>query len=253
MKETSPTSIKDKQNRLLQDIVQASESVPDVPVKDIIKSRHMIAVTSNRTGLCTRIVFNENLMGEEFSYSGRSARELSSLLLNPVQEIPETVSYAMATINSILPVPDRVFPFKAQDLMLKHGKGKNAVVIGHFPFVEKLRPEFRNMWVLEIHPRPGDLPAKAAGDVLPKADVVAMTATTLLNGTCAELLGLISKETYTIMLGPSTPFAPCLFDWGIDVLAGCSVLDATQASSCIREGLPFKKLRGTTPLVWTRD
>lgn len=249
--EVFSNSMTGQQKRLLEEIVLAVAGLPDAAVKDIVRGSHMLAITSARTGLCTRMECHGQHVREEAPPVPESARELSSFLVAPPPNFPDAVSYAMAAINSLLPVPEHKVPLKAQDLIRKQGEGKNVAIIGHFSFVEKIRGEFRNLWVLEMHPRPGDLPAEAAAEFLPRADLVALTATTLLNGTCANILGLIHKEAFAIMLGPSTPFVSCLFDWGINALAGCHVINASLATSCIREGLPFKHLRGVQPLIWT--
>ena len=241
------------QERLLKDILESAKSVPDGPVKDIVVGSHLITVTSAHTGLCTKMGSHGLEVREKLPDFEGSARELASLLLNKSPEFPDIIAFSMAAINSLLPVPEVALLLKAQDHMMKYGKGKNAASIGHFPFVEKVGSEFRNLWVLEIHPRPGDLPIETAKELLPRADVVAMTATVLLNGTCADILKMIREETFVIMLGPSTPFAPCLFDWGIDALAGCSVKDAPLVNSSIREGLPYRKLKGVDPLIWVME
>lgn len=251
MTETSYMSMADDQKRLLEEIVFSVAGMPDAPVKDIVLGSHLLAITSAHTGLCTRMGRHGQHVQEAAPPVPESAQELASLLLHPPSDLPEITGYAMAAINSLLPVPEHTVPLKAQDLIRKKGEGKNVAVIGHFSFVEKMGPEFHNLWVLEIHPRPGDIPAEAAAELVPRADVVALTATTLLNGTCSDILGLLHKDVFTIMIGPSTPFAPCLFDWGIDALAGCRVVDASLSAPGILEGLPFKRLRGVESLLWT--
>ena len=246
----SYSEIRGVQENLLRDILLNVEKIPDAPVKDIAAGSHLIAVVSDHAGLCGRISGQGREVTEKSLGTVESALELASLLLKPFPESPDSLSCAMAAINSLLPVPDTVLRLKAQELILRNGKEKNVAVIGHFPFTDEIRSEFRNLWVLEIRPRPGDLPAGTATEFLPRADVVAITATTLLNGTCADILRLIRKDAYTIMLGPSTPFAPCLFDWGIDALAGCSVNNAALVVSSIREELPYRRLKGIDPLIW---
>ena len=240
-----------KQKQLLTDIYSSIKGLPDAPVKDILLGDHLVAVTADKAGICTRAM-SHGLDNEEkpYDFTG-GAFDLASLLINPPKDTPNAIAYGFAALNSLLPIPETAFPLKAQDLLLKHGKGKNAAVIGHFPFVEKLKSEFNNLWVLEMNPRPGDIMFDKAAEILPMADVVAVTATTLLNGTCAEILDLISEKAFTIMLGPTTPFASCLFDWGIDVLAGCAITHPSAAFSGIKEGLTYRQLDGIFPLIWT--
>jgi hypothetical protein len=244
------TTMNDKQERLLSDIVFNAEKVRDRPVKDIFTGDYLVSVTSAHTGLCTRVTRNGGESGEKSLLFGKTAMEIAGMLTDPLPELPDTVSFAMAAVNSLLPVPEDAMQLRAQEIILERGRGKNVAVIGHFPFVDRVGSEFRNLWVLENYPRPGDLPAEAAEALLPQADVVAMTATTLLNGTCADLLGYIPKKSFTIMLGPSTPFAPCLFDWGIDALAGSRVNDNSLLKLSMMEGLPRRQLKGIDPLAW---
>jgi len=240
----------DKQEMLLRDIVSDMGKVIDMPVKDIFTGRYLISLTSAHTGVCARVTRHGERSEDESLLSGRSAMEIAGMLIDPLPDLPDAISFAMAAANSLLPIPKDALPLKAQEVILRHGRRKNVAVIGHFPFVDRVGSEVRNLWVFENHPRPGDLPAEAAEALLPQADVVAITATTLLNGTCAGLLGHIPRESFTIMLGPSTPFAPCLFDWGIDALAGSRVADNSLLTSSMIKGVPRRQLEGIEPLVW---
>jgi len=240
----------DNQERLLRDIISDTEKVADMPVKDIFIGRYLISLTSAHTGLCARVTRDGKRSGDESLLSGRSAMEIAGMLIDPLPEVTDAISFAMAATNSLLPIPENTIHLRAQEIILRHGRGKNVAVIGHFPFVDRVGSEVRNLWVFENHPRPGDLPAEAAEALLPQADVVAITATTLINGTCAGLLRHIPRESFTIMLGPSTPFAPCLFDWGIDALAGSRVKDNSLLTSSMIKGVPRRQLEGIEPLVW---
>jgi len=241
------------QRRLLEEIFLAVAGLPDVPVKRVVQGSHFLAVISSRMGICSNMRRHGQDTSNEHHRIPESTREVASFLLQPSPDFPDAPAYALAAINSLLPVPQDTVSLKAQDLIRKRGEGKNVAVIGHFPFVDNMGGEFCKLWVLETHPKKGDLRAETAAELLPQAHVIALTATTLLNGTCANILKLIPKGAFTIMLGPSTPFASCLFDWGINALAGCHVRDTSLATSCVREGLPFKPSMGVEPLIWIRD
>lgn len=242
--------IKNKQKQLLKDIYASVKDLPDAPVKKILLGDHLVAVTADKPGICTRATdHGEKNREKPYDFIG-AASDLASMLINPPQDTPNAIAYGFAAVNALLPIPEKAFPLKAQNLLLKHGKDKNAAVIGHFPFVEKLKSEFKELWVIEMNPRPGDFPSDKAAEILPLADVVAVTATTLLNGTCAEILDLIPEKSFTIMLGPSTPFASCLFDWGVNALAGCEITNPSAAFSGITEGLTYRQLEGINPLIW---
>jgi len=69
----------------------------------------------------------------------------------------------------------------------------------------------------------------------------------------ADLLALIPERAFSIMLGPTTPFVPSLFEWGINALGGSRITDPNLAVSCIRADLPFKYLKGVKSLIWTKE
>lgn len=243
----------DNQERLLRDIISDAGKVDDMPVKDIFTGKYLISLTSAHTGLCARVTRHGERSGDKSLLSGMSAMEIAGMLIDPLPDLPDAVSFAIAAANSLLPIPEDALSLKAQEIIMRYGRGKNVAVIGHFPFVDRAGSDFQNLWVFENHPRPGDLPAEAAEEMLPQADVVAITATTLINGTCASLLGHIPGESFTIMLGPSTPFAPCLFEWGIDALAGSWVKDNSLLTSSMIKGVPRRQLEGIEPLVWIHE
>ena len=82
-------------------------------------------------------------------------------------------SIGMATINSLIDIEESKYIEKnAFEIILEKGQGKNVTMVGHFPWIPKLREKVQNLWVLEQRLREGDLPAKEAERILPQCDVV---------------------------------------------------------------------------------
>jgi hypothetical protein len=169
----------------------------------------------------------------------KTARELASYVRS---EHPVAMSIGMAAINSMLDLNEsRCTNRGAFDLLAEKGRGRNVAVVGHFPFVPKLREVAKELWVLEQRPRPGDLPAHEATRILPQCEVVCLTGTSLMNGTLDDLLALC-RDAYVVLTGPSSPLSPLLFEFGIDAICGARVADPAAVSPFIIQGASFKQL-----------
>jgi uncharacterized protein (DUF4213/DUF364 family) len=177
----------------------------------------------------------------------RSPLELAGLLNSP--SLLEA-SVGMATINALLEVDETAtVEINAADVIKERGSDGRVAIVGHFPFIERLRPEVGQMWVLEMQPGPGDLPAEAAPEVIPQADVVAITSTSLINRTFEGLLALCRPEATVMLLGPSTPLSPLMFEH-VDLLSGSLVDDVDSVLRLVSQGATFRQIhRGGVRLV----
>ena len=162
-------------------------------------------------------------------------------------------SIGMATINSLIDIDEtKCTPDNAFDILKSKGTDRNIAVIGHFPWVPKLKKVAKKFWVLEQRPRSGDLPTDMAETILPQADVVAITGTSLINHTIEDLLKLCT-DSFKVMVGPTSPLTPILFDWGIDVISGTMVTDPEQVIHSISEGATFRQVKGVKLLTMSRE
>jgi hypothetical protein len=114
--------------------------------------------------------------------------------------------------------------------------------VGRFPFIPRLRDRVGELTVLELNPNPWELPKTAAQDVIPAADVVAITGMTLINHSLENLLKLCSPQARVILLGPSTPLSPVLFDYGVDLLCGSIVADIEPVLKAVSQGANFRQV-----------
>ncbi len=190
--------------------------------------------------------------GDEHHYDGgpavpdagrlaeRSARDLAGLARS---ESLMEAAVGVAAINALLPLsPEQWVDVNAEEVIARHGAGKNVALVGHFPFVPHLREAVDSLWVLELQPGPGDLPSDAAPDVIPQADVVAITGTTLINRTLEGLLALCRPEALVLVLGPSTPLSPVLFGHGVHILSGAVVEDSETVLRAVIQGANFRQV-----------
>lgn len=97
--------------------------------------------------------------------------------------------------------------------------GKVVSVIGHFPFAPEPLREAAQLRVLERSTQPGDYPDSACEYLLPDSDYVFISSSAFVNKTMPRLLQL-SENATTVVLGPSTPLSPVLFEHGVDVVTG---------------------------------
>jgi uncharacterized protein (DUF4213/DUF364 family) len=114
-------------------------------------------------------------------------------------------------------------------------KGKKVAVIGHFESAVTLYSDFCRLSIIEKEPRDGDYPDSASEYLLPEQDFVFITGMTFTNKTLPRLLEL-SKNARIILLGPSVPFAPVLFDFGVEALSGFCVTDGDSCLNAIQNG-----------------
>jgi len=170
-----------------------------------------------------------------------STEEIIGMIESPSQT---EASIALAAINAFLPKIKLPQTYKnATDYIREHAEEKNIALIGHFPFIEEMQHMTKNLWVLELNPHGNDLPADAAPQIVPQADILAITATTLINQTFEDLISLCRKDAKVIMLGPTTPLSPVLFAHGVDVLSGSEVLDPDAVMLGVAQGASMHQLK----------
>jgi uncharacterized protein (DUF4213/DUF364 family) len=217
----------------------------DGPVRDVRLCIRITAVRGTRLGLAYAFPRDHRGHAHETWPGPRGLREQTLRGLTALARSAdlEQASVGVAAINTLLEPPPVVETGHAFDLILARGRDKNVVVVGHFPFVERLRTHVRSLSVLELAPRDGDLPATEAPRVIPAADVVAITATTLINHTLDDLLAM-ARGSYVVLLGPTAPLSPVFFDHGVDAVCGSVVIDPEAALRSISEGEGFRTMRG---------
>jgi len=165
---------------------------------------------------------------------GKPALELAKLWTSPLMT---ERSLAIAAMNSLIdPEEDSLQELDAGDFLLHQGAEKKIALVGHFPFVPELRKVAEKLWVLELNPRPEDLPASAAPEVIPRADIVAITGSALINGTIDQLLSLVSPSSLVMVMGPSAPLSRVWFDYGVDIISSSIVLDPPRVLDCLSQG-----------------
>jgi uncharacterized protein (DUF4213/DUF364 family) len=145
---------------------------------------------------------------------------------------------------------------KAVSILRERGAGKRVAMIGHFPFAEELRESCDELVVFErrLNRRDGDLGEEAIGHLLPDADVVAVTATTLLNRTLPNVLAGVRDDAFVMLLGPSTPLTPTLHRFGFDVLCGTIIDDPVGVLRAVEQGAVTSQVTGVRRVcLWRKS
>ncbi len=239
--------------KILDDVTATLKE--DAPVREVRVSPFWTAVLSRGCGLASTVGPGDHehgaiFVGEAGRLAGRSALELTGLAHSGSTL---EAGIGLAAINSLLDVDEaRCVELNAGELLVDRGRGKKVALVGHFPFVPALREAAGRVWVIERHPQPGDVDAEEAEAILPQVDIAAITGSAFINQTMERLLGLCRPETFVVVLGPSTPLSPVLFDYGVDVIAGTRVVDADLALRCLSEGATLRQIKGVRLLTMER-
>jgi len=171
-----------------------------------------------------------------------SARELAELIRS---ESLAEASVGLATINALLDVNEAAcVEVNAAEILVERGTGKRVAIVGHFPFIPRVRRAAEVLWVLELHPRGDDLPAARAAEVIPQADVVGITGSALVNHTFDGLVSLCRPDAYVVVMGGSMPLSSLFFELGVDAVAGTYVADVPAVMHTVSQGATFRQIQG---------
>jgi uncharacterized protein (DUF4213/DUF364 family) len=227
----------------------------DAPVRDLLVAAHWTVVCSHHAGMASTLMpagpHGHSRVRDAGRLHLRSARELAELARS--EELTEA-SIGVAAMNSLLEIdPAGAQDINASDVLLSRGRDKNVALIGHFRFIPQLRDAARQLWVIELQPEADEYPAESAGALLPRAEVVAITSASLANHTLDGLLALCNPKATVMLLGPSTPLSPVLFDHGVNILSGTRVIDEAAVLRTVSQGAAFPQVEGVQLLTFVRE
>ena len=236
--------------KILKEIISSIDH--DAEVKDIRQGIFHTGVLTRNCGLAAtlpRDALKQSppLVNSPGSLLDKTADELTGMAFS---ESLLEAAIGMAAINSLINIDEsKCSELNARELIIEKGKDKNIAIIGHFPFIPKLREIARNLWVIEKNPKPGDYSEESAKDLVPQADVLAITGTAITNHSIEDLLALKKEDSFTVVLGDSAILSPVLFDYGVDAVAGTKVIDSDLALTCVSQGANFRQIRGIKKLI----
>ncbi len=215
----TPQTLQPEAEVTLLDELISSLGHSEAKVRDVRVGINCIGVLSRHLGLAHACpLAHGSSVRDAGRLIGKSALELAEYArsANPIE-----AGIGLAAINSLIePQGERL---NALDFLIEQGRGKRIAMVGHFPRTEAVKQVAGRLWVLEKDPRPGDFPESEAVNLIPQADIVAITGSALANGSLQHLLEL--SRGYTVVFGPSTPLSPVLFNWGVDMIGGMNVVN----------------------------
>ena len=218
----------------------------DFPLRSVLVGVHWTAVCSRGCGLASTLMDNK-------PHGHNPVREAGRLHLKTARQLAEyarsanllEASIGVAALNSLLEVDERgAIEVNAADLLAARGQGKTVALVGHFPFIPRLSAAVGQLWVLEQYPAKGEYPPEAAAELLPQADLAAITGSALINHTLDGLLALCRPDALVMVLGPSTPLSPVLFEHGACLLSGVRVTDEAAVLRTVGQGANFRQVEG---------
>jgi len=230
---------------ILTDIISTLDL--NAVVRDIRQGMFHTGVLTRRCGLAA------SLPKDALKQTPPMVKEPGRLLEKSATELVK-MSYSdsileaaigMASINSLIDIDEEnCVELNAGALIAEKAKDKRVAIVGHFPFLHKIREISKELNIMEKNPREGDLMEQDAGVILPEADVIGITGTALTNHTMDQLLSLCRPDAYVVVLGDSTPLSPVLFDYGVDAISGTMVIDSETALRCVSQGANFRQIKG---------
>lgn len=185
------------------------------------------------------------------SLIGMPVKEIASLYESPSLTARSLANAAVAaSFSSSNMTGIRDFR-RGQDLLesicKKDDRLKRIALVGHFHFADELKNLGHQLDIYELEGRceDGDIPNTKMPELLPLADIVMMTSATMITHTTEEILTYSRNDAVKMIVGPSVPLHPLLWDYGFDAICASIITDDAQVSVATRQGANHKQLTGS--------
>jgi uncharacterized protein (DUF4213/DUF364 family) len=234
------------------------EEVFALPLTNVASFAFVTTAKTRRLGL-SMTLSDDRVFEFKVKSSVRNMGDVESLGLAEIVKWTESLngierSIAIAGINSAIDLRgQRYFTGNALELTARLAKNKRVAVVGHFPNMDHIKNVAANFTILEKRPQEGDRKAEDAVEVIPQADIVTVTGVTCLNDTLEGLLALKRPDAIFIVLGPSIPLSPVLFDFGVDVIGGAWVEDEEEVMKKMAQGGTARHVNGLRSVLMPKN
>jgi uncharacterized protein len=149
---------------------------------------------------------------------GKNAYSIAKEYLTSTETLKRAVG--MATLKGILPDVQNYKSGNAIDFYKHIAAVSPTCFIGHFNEGALWRAEGYPVSIVELFPRPGDIHWDNSHSVLENAELVLMTGLTIVNNTFDEVVKRTPNAKYRVVMGPTVPLSPVLFEYGITTIGG---------------------------------
>ena len=132
----------------------------DSPVKEVVVGALWTAVVLDSTpphcGLASSVIVRRH-----YEHEAPPVPRAGQLLESSARDLAEGLrsssfleaSIGMATLNSLLEVDEEACEkINAAEVIIERGTGRDVAIVGHFPFVDRVRSKAKNCWVIELEP-----------------------------------------------------------------------------------------------------
>lgn len=171
------------------------------------------------------------------TYAGSPAIKMLRHLIDGRNVLHRAIG--LATVNALTKPPSDSTEDREATTYLNLQPEEKVVMIGLFsPLVERIRATGADLTVIEKNPQRLELLSEEKKQQACRdCNVAIITATTLLNNTFEETIGLLGKPRAVALIGPSTPLVPAIFDnTPVTHLGGVTVNNPLRMLQIISEG-----------------
>jgi uncharacterized protein (DUF4213/DUF364 family) len=170
--------------------------------------------------------------------AGRTAEELLAFLVDEKSGLARAVG--LATANALLAALPHPQTSREEVISTLNITPEDKVaMVGYFgPIVAELRKIGCRLDIIELNPHHGEtITPEQGAHALATCSVAILTGTSMINGTCDELLAELGNPRAAVLLGPSSPLCSAIFEGtGITHVAGSRVREADAVLRIVSEG-----------------
>jgi uncharacterized protein (DUF4213/DUF364 family) len=235
------------------------DKVYDLPLTNLAAYAFVTTAKTRRVGL-SMTLSDDRVFEFRVKSAVTNMGEVEKLGLKKILEWTDSLngierSFAIASLNSAIDLGgnNRYFTGNALELTARLAENKKVAVVGHFPNMDHIKSVASSFTILEKRPQEGDRKAEDAVEVIPEADVITVTGVTCLNDTLEGLLALKRSDAIFIVLGPTIPLSPVLFDFGVDVIGGAWVEDENEVLSKMAQGGTARHVDGLRNILFPKN